>query len=194
MWMIECDTSASGHLATSGGNVSIISLDGTKHCSAINSLWLPCEARNRLVPVSSYRAVDSASAETASTLRLVAAGATLGRRRRRRKHSAAHAAAAAFRWRLAPRSDALQVRDGQSARAARQSTPPHPSDIKPTILCGLNLIPCCSSRDMDFNARKNRVWNKTTNECSVKRFAKPENGHEILAIRIVNSERFAGEL
>lgn len=105
-----------------------------------------------------------------ATLRLVAAGATLGRRRRRRKLGAARAAAAASRWRLAPRSDALQVRDGQSARAARQSTPPHPSDIKPTILCGLNLIPYCSSRDMDFNARKIRVWNITIYEFSVKRF------------------------
>lgn len=51
------------------------------------------------------------------------------------------------------RSDALQVRDGQSARAERQSTPPHQPDIKPTILCGSNLILCCASRDMDLDVR-----------------------------------------
>lgn len=61
----------------------------------------------------------------------------------------------------ATRSDALQVRGGQSARAAGRSTPPHPPDIKPTILCGSNLIPWRASRDMDLDVR-NVHWIETS--------------------------------
>ncbi|CAG5054639.1 unnamed protein product [Parnassius apollo] len=57
----------------------------------------------------------------------------------------------------APRVDALQVRRGQSARAVRRSMSPRPPDIKPTILCGFNLIPCRTSRDMDLNVRDFRA-------------------------------------
>lgn len=57
----------------------------------------------------------------------------------------------------APRSDALQVRDGQSARAERRFTPPHPPDIKPTILCGTNLMLCRVSRDMDLDVREKHI-------------------------------------
>ncbi|CAH2252378.1 jg2010 [Pararge aegeria aegeria] len=62
------------------------------------------------------------------------------------------------RWAPSPvrpagRSDALQVRGGQSARAASRSTPPHPPDIKTTILCRSNLIPCRASREMDLDVR-----------------------------------------
>ncbi|CAH0719768.1 unnamed protein product, partial [Brenthis ino] len=36
---------------------------------------------------------------------------------------------------------------------ANRRAPPHPPDIKPTILCGSNLIPCRASRDMDLDVQ-----------------------------------------
>ncbi|CAH2084376.1 unnamed protein product [Euphydryas editha] len=100
------------------------------------------------------RAVISLSAGTAAggrgAPRTGAAGAGSGSAAGCRR-GAADAARAERPVRPASRSDALQVRGGQSARAAVRSTPPHPPDIKPTILCGSNLIPCCASRDMDLD-------------------------------------------